>query len=74
MPSKWGGILIFHLTSNTIAFPLKNIHSISPKGNQFCNVYIKKTTMFFQSTRNNLGQIICPLFSVTCFKEMGIGM
>jgi hypothetical protein len=67
---QMGGILNFHLIGKTIMHPLENIHPISPKGNQFCNnVYIRKTTMFFQSTHNNL-----PPLSITCYKEMGIGM
>ncbi len=56
---QMGGIFILHLASNTIAHALENIHSISPKGYQvYNNIYIIKTIMFFQSTHNNLGQII----------------
>ncbi len=53
---QMGGIFILHLASNNIVHPLKNIHSINPKGYQFYNnLYIIKTIMFFQSTHNSLG-------------------
>jgi hypothetical protein len=51
---QMGRIFILHLGNNTIMHLVKNIHAINPRKYLFCShIYIKKTTMLFQSAPLN---------------------